>query len=316
MVPYYQSQQQRQIVRFEGLDLASVQRWEITASTRAISPDSILQFDHTQFHIASQSRLGAFYLVDLNLSTCDCKDFPRIWFCKHITTIHLHFPHLCFEESDPIIPSEISPAPNQHKGNPNPDPHPRSAPALEETLQLLTLTQEINALNSLSQNLASKKISQSSHTEVLEAIWSAKYSLTLAIASTEGTSTLPNIEYIAPNQKSGWGETATCMGIKCACTPKPKQKCLPKERGMTAWAIGIANRKRHHTYSDPYAGGERLGKWAKPNALSAEANRHAHVCVPPFAMAPAVTSTSHAPTAMAVVPPPSPSAPDLVHMHL
>jgi hypothetical protein len=199
MVPYYQSQQQRRIVRFEGLDLTGVRRREITASTRAISPDSILQFDHTQFHVASQSRSGAFYLVDLNLSTCDCKDFPRIRFCKHITAIHLHFPHLCFEESDPIIPSEISLAPDQREG----DPDPGSTPTLEETLRLLTLTQEINALNSLSQNLASKKISQLSHTEVLEAVRSAKYSLTSAIASTEGTSTLPNIEYIAPNQKSG-----------------------------------------------------------------------------------------------------------------
>jgi hypothetical protein len=97
---------------FEGLDLAGVQWQEITTSTRAISPDSILQFDHTQFHVASQSCPGTFYSVDLNLSMCDCQDFPRIWFCKHIAVIHLHFPHLCFEESDPIIPSENSLAPD------------------------------------------------------------------------------------------------------------------------------------------------------------------------------------------------------------
>jgi hypothetical protein len=179
---------------------------------------------------------------------------------------------------------------------------------------LLTLTQEINTLNSLSQNLTSKKISQSSHVEVLEAVQSAKYSLTSAIMSTEGTSTLPNIEYIAPNQKSGWGETATCMGVKRAHAPK--QKCLPEERGMTAQAISITNRKCHCTYSDPYTGGKHLGKRAKPDVLSAKANRHACACVPPFAMAPAVTSTCHAPTAMAVVPPPSPSVPDLVCMCL
>jgi hypothetical protein len=166
-------------------------------------------------------------------------------------------------------------------------------------------------LNSLSQNLTSKKISQSSHTEVLEAVQSAKYSLTSVIVSTEGTSTLPNIEYIVPNQKSSWGETAMCMGIKCARAPK--QKCLPKECRMIAWAIGIANRKHCCTYSDPYAGGKCSGKWAKPDVLSAKANRHACACVPPFATAPTVASTHHTPTAMAVVPPPSPSAPDLVH---
>ena len=39
--------------------------------------------------------------ADRNIMTCDCQDFPRIQFCKHIAAIHLHFPHL--KQSDPII---------------------------------------------------------------------------------------------------------------------------------------------------------------------------------------------------------------------
>ena len=154
MEPYYQSQQERWSVRFEGLDLASEQWHKIIVSTRGISQESILQFDHIQFHVASQSRPGTFYSVDLNLSKCDCQDFPRIRFCKHLAAIHLHFPHLCFEESNPILPSEseseYSPVLNQHEGDPDPEPSPESSPVLEETFQLLT--QEIS---SLSTNLTS-----------------------------------------------------------------------------------------------------------------------------------------------------------------
>jgi hypothetical protein len=198
MVPYYQSQQLRRITRFEGLDLASVWQQKIIASTRDISEDSILQFDLTQFHVASQSHPGTFYLVNLNLSTCDCQDFPRIRFCKHIAVIHLHFPHLCFEDSDPIIPSENPPDPDQHEGDSDPDPVscPKYTPRAEKTLQLL-----MQEINSLSQNLTSKNISQSSYNAVLKAIQSAKYSLTAAIAplAMEGTSTLLDKENITPN---------------------------------------------------------------------------------------------------------------------
>ena len=52
----------------------------------------------------------------------------------------------------------------------------------------------------------------------LKAVHSAKYSLTVAEAVTmaKGTSTFPNKEILAPNQKFSWDETTTCMGIKSA----------------------------------------------------------------------------------------------------
>ena len=122
MKPYYQSQQLRQIIGFEGLDLAGKQQWEIITSARGISLDSILQFNRTQFHVASQSYPGTFYSVDLNLSACDCQDFLRIRFCKHMAAIHLHFPHLCLEKCDPIIPLEDPPVSDQCKSAPNSNP--------------------------------------------------------------------------------------------------------------------------------------------------------------------------------------------------
>ena len=105
---------------------------------------------------------------------------------------------------------------DQQEGNPNPNSDSTSESGStstpEATLleEILTLTHEII---SLSQNLATKKINQSYYLAVIEAIQSTKYSLAVADASVEGTSALPDKEFIAPNQNS-WSETAARMGVK------------------------------------------------------------------------------------------------------
>ena len=97
---------------------------------------------------------STFYSIDLNLMMCNCQDFLRIQFCKHIATIHLHFPHL--EQSNPITSLEYSLVLDQQEGNPNPNSNSnsdsrsesRSASAPEATLleEILTLTHEIISL--------------------------------------------------------------------------------------------------------------------------------------------------------------------------
>src|SRR6267142_5625870 len=142
--------------------------------------------------------------------------------------------------------------------------------------EILTLTRKIILL---SQNLATKKIDQSHYLAVIEAIRSAKYSLAVADTSVEGTSALPDKEFIVPNQNS-WSETAARMGVK----KPPKRKCLLEEHGLTEQAIGITSRHRC-TNNDPYGTGQCSGTRAKPDALSADANRHAQG-IPPPATAP------------------------------
>jgi hypothetical protein len=146
MNQYYLNRHKRQIVMFEGLDLAGDRRREIIVSARNISRDSVLQFNHTQFHVASQSCSGTFHLIDLNLMTCDCQDFLRIQFCKHIAAIHLHFPHL--EQSDPIIMREGDPDPDSDSDSDS-GSESRSASASKVALpeEILTLTHEIISLS-------------------------------------------------------------------------------------------------------------------------------------------------------------------------
>jgi hypothetical protein len=250
MVPHYQSRHARQNVGLEGPDLAGQRRRELLSSARDISIDSILQFDLTQFHVASQSRPGSYYAIDLDRVTCDCMNFPKARFCKHIAAIYVHFPHLAPDDNG----SRCSTIPSEATQNPVQPHTTRPEGSLLQTLS--------NDVAVLSQALTS---GQADASAAVEAFRSAKYSMAAAIA--KGTSALPEKERIAPNQKS-WPETAERMGVERA----PKRKRLPEERGITEKSIGIAKGKRRRIHQDPYAGGERSGKNAKPDALSAMAN--------------------------------------------
>ena len=199
MEPYYRSRHDRQAVGLEGLDLVVVRWSQICSSAKDISPDSILQFDHIQFHVASQSRPGEYYAIDLHQPACNCADFPRIQFCKHIAAIYAHFPHLSPEGIDASVLTEDITSSFQ----------PECASSQEDSLQ--NLTQDIAAL---SHTLASK----SSSLAILEATHSAKYTLAAAIALTQGSNALPEKDVVGPNQKS-WTEMADRMGVK-RCAPK------------------------------------------------------------------------------------------------
>jgi hypothetical protein len=91
------------------------------------------------------------------------------------------------------------------------------------------------------------------------------------------------------------------MGAKRA----PKRKCIPEERGLTAQSvIGVTKAKRR-VHTDPYAGGERSGKRAKPDAMSAAANRRARGLSPSRIAPPSNASAI-------VLAPPSASAPQYI----
>ena len=225
-----------------------------------------------------QSQSGKYYSIDLDQFSYDCIDFPKINFCKHIAAIYEHFPHLCLEEKSLILGPYLpqSSAPIQHDSR------------LEDILPILIWIQA--SLSRLSEITYSSAASWA----VFDAIQSADYSLDLAIASTGGTSSLLDKDYITPNQKS-WPETAKHMGAKAR-----HQKCLPKECRATEQSISLTKGKCLHIHNDPYAGGERSDKCAKPDVLSATAN--AHACVPtsaPISATPAPPSATVPPSSTA-----------------
>ena len=272
MVPYYQNRHAQQAVGLEGPDLAEKRRRQLLAHAKGSARDSIQQFDSTQFHVASESNPGLYYEIDLNQLTCNCRDFPRSRFCKHLAAIYVHFPHLCPKESRPPIDLKIGGTLDPPQGAPITEIRRTSSP--QESVQ--TLLQEIKLL---SQQLDDKigGLADDPGPDVVRAIQLAKHSLIVAIASTQGLGPLPDKENVPWNQNT-WAETAERMGCKCAPKRAPKRR-LSGEHGITERSIGT--RKAHkHLHTDPYAGGERSGKRAKPDALSATANARARAPPP------------------------------------
>jgi hypothetical protein len=69
MVPHYKARHKRQEVGVEGLDLTEWRHQEILISARAISCDSIQQFDNAQFHVTSRSCPWNYHAVDVTVKT-------------------------------------------------------------------------------------------------------------------------------------------------------------------------------------------------------------------------------------------------------
>jgi hypothetical protein len=109
MVGYYENKHSYQIVGLDGKDLMAERRQELLERAADIPSESIQKLDDTQFHVASKSRPGLYHTVDLHRSTCQCEDFLRIWFCRHIAAVLCHFPKLSPQEINTISSPGLSP---------------------------------------------------------------------------------------------------------------------------------------------------------------------------------------------------------------
>ena len=180
-VPDFQIRHQRQTIGLEGWDLGDKRRQQILASARNIPLDSIHQVNDTEFFVDSESYPGHRYLIDLSDSTCncDCDDFLRIQFCKHIAAVNVYFPE-SFPEPEESSSSEI-PEPARAQ-----DP-PQSTPRSDADEERDILLKDINAL---CQQLTTVSVSDDA-TPDLEALKSVKYSLKAAIALANRSRALP-----------------------------------------------------------------------------------------------------------------------------
>jgi hypothetical protein len=127
-------------------------------------------------------------VIDLAWQHCNCKDFHQIDFCKHLTAVQAHFPHLCSEGN-----TEVTGLAQEPRTVLNPE-HSRLAHNLG------TLPQQVSAL---SQKLAAQPITQSDYSlAIVEAYRMLKYSLMATLTSRQGTSAFPNKESIPPSQRT------------------------------------------------------------------------------------------------------------------
>jgi len=118
MVPLYENKHNCQSVGLDGKDLVAECRQELLKRTVEIPSKSIQNLDDTQFHVTSKSQPGLYHAVDLHQSTCQCEDFLRIRFCRHIAAVLLHFPELSPQEIDSRSSPGSSPEGTESQGCP------------------------------------------------------------------------------------------------------------------------------------------------------------------------------------------------------
>ena len=180
MVPYYQNWHEHQVIRLKGSNLAGQQQWQLLSSTRETSIDSIQQFDNITFHVALKFWPRSYYKIDLCHGICNCLDFPRVQYCKHLTAISVHFPYLCTQDKSPRDPifwvASKSP---EHVHN----PEVCWASSTQGSLQKL-----MEDINLLSQELNDKikNLAWELDLIVIKAIHLIKHTLTAVHASTWG----------------------------------------------------------------------------------------------------------------------------------
>src|ERR1700761_4071075 len=95
MLPeHYEARHLAQQIGFEGPDLAEKHQLTVLKSAKTISIDMIKCVNDSQFRVASQSYLSRYYLVDIQSLICDCPDFPRVRFCKHLCAVKIWYPFI------------------------------------------------------------------------------------------------------------------------------------------------------------------------------------------------------------------------------
>ncbi|KAF5333285.1 hypothetical protein D9611_002793 [Ephemerocybe angulata] len=238
-IPHFIHRHRAQEHGFEGPDLEAQERLRIESLAKLITTADIHQSDveASMFTVKSQTNRNKTYTVDIDAYDCTCPSFPKVLLCKHIYAVQLHFPELC--QPVPCSTLDISPADTFEVNGPITQPSPKESPSDldSDTTNSRLIAETISSLSSLvcrlkdTQKLPLDPAELKSLKETVDG---------MLVASLAEDDILPRPVRIAPNQHT-WSET-----------------------GMT---MGQVKGKRKTTHTDPYGGGERSGKKARPDAL-------------------------------------------------
>ncbi|KAJ7573383.1 hypothetical protein C8J56DRAFT_804721 [Mycena floridula] len=230
-ISHFIARHDRQHIGFEGPDALVLARNRADKKALAISTDDITPGDGdepTTFAVRSQSRPDVSYLVDIDAYDCNCPEFAKIKYCKHMRAVQIKFPEsrITYPISTVETPSHImSPSKELESLDiviPAELPIQRDSSAIKQQLRNLLLTLDANPSLALPNSLF----------ELSSQVQSVQQDLRDA--------GLPPRKSVAPNQHTVT-ETAETMGIR-------------------------VKSKRPRQHPDPYSGNERPGKKAKEDA--------------------------------------------------
>ncbi len=225
--------------------------------TPEMNAESIRELGSDRFHVQSVMDPLRSYHVDLGNDSCECLDWLRIQFCKHVATVVHFFGHShqhigALEITVPTI------APSTWEDSP--DTHSNTSTSLI-----------LGDMISTSMDYLNDEVLLTSKTNRSFEMIRAHLNATVHNSHASG-SPLPDQESIPPNQRT-WTETAEQMGAKRQ--KRPWSSTTSPEPSAAA-RIGDLNRKKARVkISDPYSGGVSSGRNALPDAQSAAQNTEA-----------------------------------------
>jgi hypothetical protein len=248
-VPFFISKCCHQAYGFDGVNQENRQWINMEKEAKKIAKTDIQSAEEGCYNVQSQLDLSCWYHVDAISIHCDCESFPLISFCKHIAAVQNHFTEDCtvvpFNATAtptmmppsgfaaPLHSQQPSLAAPLHSQQPVPD---NGASSIDGCVHLARINQKILDIASHAQGHGDE-INQLMHTFL---------GLKTSLDHAQGSQPLPKIIQTTPNQHL-WPETTAMM----AAVVKTKRK----------------------THTDPYSGGERSGKKAKPDAQNAVPRR-------------------------------------------
>lgn len=185
------------------------------------------EVDDGAYRVRSRQDPQRWYDVNLYSSHCNCPRYPSISFCKHLSAVQTHFPEACHVAQFCAATTPPITGADTSMG---------ITPLLEANLNVSR--QSLPHDNLHFTRIGRKILDLASQAQRTQLIHLTPALLDLEVGLDQAKAPLLKRVAVAPNQHS-WPETAAVM----AARPKTKRK----------------------THTDPYSGGERSGKKAKPD---------------------------------------------------
>lgn len=257
LLPSYANRHDRQELGFDGPDLANKRRQEILARTPEIKAESIRNLGDDQFSVQSAMHSSRLYSVELGAQSCDCPDWPRVQFCKHVAAVAHHFGNS--DQQIEAISQTVKPIREVSLGAQSDG---SSATSIVENVIAVSKAFLDDGVPSSPATVRSLQLVESHLTAVVR-------------NSQSSADPLPDKDIIPPNQGT-WAKTAERMGAtRKRKRPRPTTVSSPDPPPATE-LIGELNRKKLRIkLTDPYSGGVSSWKCAEPDARSAAQNTEA-----------------------------------------
>jgi hypothetical protein len=185
LLPEIEDRYERQTIGMHGDNLGEEREQDIRARAPEIPRAHIQQVEPERFLVRSSNQ-EKFYSIHSVLNECNCEDFPRVKFCKHLAAVQHYFGGAPVAQPSPIAPESCH---AQESGN-----------AASQENAAASLISAVDQVITLSRQLLTQ--APRATPEMVKSVRAIRSHLSVVASATTEGQALPKKEAIAPNQLS------------------------------------------------------------------------------------------------------------------